>query len=127
MRPHTSSFEVGDEDIFLPVTLSVGFEHLGSIRVANCFQEHVISLLNCAESDIFHGLHEGDGAPIKFGSLVSQVSAPTLAHVGIVRGPERHTRSKRHYNFGPSSPDIGSVVEEPPSSFLVEVPVLVHW
>ena len=70
---HCGTNVIADEQILLSVSASEQVEHAGVCTITYCLQDHVVALLNSNESDIFHGLHEGECTSVCLLGLLMQV------------------------------------------------------
>ena len=88
--PHGGASVVRHKVVFLVVSSPEQLEHSGVSVVADCTKNHVIAFLKGTESNILHGLHEGECAAICLSSFVLQVGVKGILVIQVVTSPKIH-------------------------------------
>ena len=127
--PLTSSgtSHVRDKDVFLVEATADKVEHAWVSVVTDGLQDHVVSLLNSAETDILHCLDEWQCAAVGSTGLLLQVLVKRVLLIQIVTGPEVHGHDPSDGELWCSAPDVWALIKETRSSLLVEMTVPKHW
>ena len=123
---HGGALVVADKEIFLIVARPEESEHAWVGSVADGLQNHEVALLDGHEADVFHGLHEGEGAAVRLAGLVVQVHVQGVLVVQVVPCPELHGKGPGNQVLGITTPDEGAVREQAGSALLVEMTVAEH-
>ncbi len=120
------SDQVRDEDVFLVVTGSKQVEHTRVGIVTDGLQDHVVTLLDCAETHIFHSLHKGQSAAVSLLRFLLKMLVQSVFLVYVVACPEVHGQHPGDGELGHASPNVRALVEKLRSPLLVKVSVLEH-
>ena len=112
--------------ILLVVSAAEELEGAWVSVVANCFQNHVVSLLNSAEANVLHGLNERQSASVGTLGLLLQMHGERGFVIDVVAGPQVHGEDPEDAELGHASPDVGHLVEQFGAAVFVEVSVAEH-
>ena len=83
-------------------------------------------MLNATITEIFHGLHEGEGAAIGLASLFLKVHRDGMLLVNVMGGPELHGDGPSHHEFRETAPNERSVLEHAVAAFFAEMTIFEH-
>ena len=127
MISHCCSSVVTEEVVLLVIARSHCVPNSWVWIVTDSLENHVISFLNSAESDVFKSLHEWKSSPVSFLGFLLKVHIEGTFVIDIVTCPEVHAENPRNCKFWKSTPNHGHLLEKSRSSLIVEVSVAEHW
>ena len=98
--------------VFLTIARSEKLKHPGIDIVADCFQDHVVTFLDCAKSNVFHSLDEGKCASVSLLGLLLEVHVQGTLVVYVITAPELHTADPSDNELRKSSPHVRFICKE---------------
>ena len=126
MVSHRGTTVIAQEMVFLVVAATEKLEGARVGVVADSLENHVVSLLDGAETDVFHGLDEGERPAVSLLGLILKVHGESRLVVDVVATPEGHAGSPEDNEFGTATPNVGHLVEKLAATLLTEVTVAEH-
>jgi len=123
---HRRALVVADKQVFLVVPTSHNVPKLRLCVVAESFQNHVVTLLNRAISNILHRLNEGQSSSVRLACLLLEMLGKRVFVINVVSAPEPHTEHPAKQVLGQSAPNEGCVSKHTWTLLFVEVSVLKH-
>ena len=93
MVAHSRSTHIADKMILLVVARAHELPLCWVRIITNGPEDHVISLLNSAESYVFHSLNERKSSSVCLSGLFLEMHVQSTSMVNVVAGPELHAKS----------------------------------
>ena len=106
------SNDIRDKNVFLVVAGPEEVEHSWVSVVANCFQNHIISLLNGTKTHVLHGLHKWKGATVSFLCFLLQMLVKCMLLMEVVGRPEAHAENPGNSELWHPSPDVWTFIKK---------------
>ena len=111
MVSHRGTSVIAQKVVFLVVAAAEKLEGARVSVVANGLENHVVPLLDGAESDVFHSLDEGQSPAVSLLGFILEVHGEGRLVVDVIATPEGHASSPEDNEFSTATPNVGHFIE----------------